>query len=63
MGTVSDTVQEALEELFERLPLLGSWPRIAAAGISWRNDRTLPFTQFHVTLLPFVIVRAFGANL
>jgi Family of unknown function (DUF6519) len=44
--SVSDTVQEALEELFERLPLLGSWPRIAGGGISWRNDRTLPFTQF-----------------
>jgi hypothetical protein len=44
--TGSDTVQEALEELYSRIPAPQSWPRIAADGISWRNDRTLSLAAF-----------------
>jgi hypothetical protein len=46
VGTGSDTVQEALEELYGRLPPVQTWPTVAANGISWRNDRPLPLSRF-----------------
>jgi len=50
VSTDSDTVQEALEELYGRLPSLRPWPHVEAGGISWRNDRTLPFPGFQAGL-------------
>lgn len=47
VGTESDTVQEALEEIYERLPAIEPWPTVAAGGISWDNDRTLPLARFN----------------
>lgn len=46
VGAGSDTVQEALDELHERLPEVRAWPTIAAEGISWRNDRQLTLARF-----------------
>jgi hypothetical protein len=48
--TGSDTVQEALEELYSRIPATPSWPKVAADGISWRNDRTLGLGAFNAGL-------------
>lgn len=45
--TDSDTVQEALEELYGRIPATPVWPRLAGEGISWRNDRPLPLAEFN----------------
>lgn len=47
VGTANDTVQEALEELYERLPAIEQWPVVAAEGINWFNDRTLPLARFN----------------
>jgi len=44
--TQSDTVQEALEELYSRIPATPVWPRIIGKGISWRNDRPLALAEF-----------------
>ncbi|GAA1553006.1 hypothetical protein GCM10009789_03180 [Kribbella sancticallisti] len=46
VGTGSNTVQEALEELYGRIPETQTWPTVAGKGISWRNDRPLPLSQF-----------------
>lgn len=46
VGTESDTVQEVLEEIYERLPPVVFWPKVAAGGTSWPNDRTLPLARF-----------------
>ena len=46
METDADTVQEALEEIYERLPESEEWPRVAAGGINWTNDRFFPLSQF-----------------
>ena len=43
VGTEADTVQEALEEVYERLPPIVHWPTVAAGGISWPNDRNSPW--------------------
>ena len=48
VDTPADTVQEALEELYGRIPAPQVWPRITRIG--WRNDRTLPFSQFQTGL-------------
>lgn len=48
--TGSDTVQEALEELYSRIPATQLWPRVDAAGTSWRNDRTLALGDFSAGL-------------
>ena len=47
VGTESDTVQEALEEIYERLPPIVPWPTVAADGINWVNDRELPLPRFN----------------
>lgn len=44
--TGSDTVQEALEELYGRIPATPDLPKVAAGGISWTNDRPLPVAAF-----------------
>jgi len=44
VGSGADTVQEALEEIYERLPSPQSWP--AVEQISWRNDRPLSLARF-----------------
>ena len=46
VGAGSDTVQEALDELYERIPAPVTWPTVAADGISWRNDRPLSLNAF-----------------
>ena len=46
VGTGSDTVQEALDELYGRLPETPAYPTIAAEGISWTNDRPLGVARF-----------------
>jgi hypothetical protein len=46
VDTPNDTVQEALEELYERLPPIEHWPTVALDGIGWTNDRTLPLASF-----------------
>ena len=46
VGTPSDTVQEVLEEIYERLPPIETWPTVAADGISWENDRELALPSF-----------------
>lgn len=46
VGTGSDTVQEALDELYERIPAPETLPTVAADGINWRNDRPLPLATF-----------------
>ena len=48
--TESDTVQEALEELYSRIPATPVWPRITGTGISWRNDRSLALADFSAGL-------------
>ena len=50
VGTPSDTVQEALEEIYERLPAIETWPTVAADGISWENDRELALPSFQAGL-------------
>ncbi|MFB4317350.1 DUF6519 domain-containing protein [Actinomadura sp. 21ATH] len=44
VGGRGDTVQEALEELYERLPPALTWPTVTE--LNWRNDRPLPMSQF-----------------
>ncbi|MDX6512504.1 MAG: hypothetical protein QOE36_2008 [Gaiellaceae bacterium] len=46
VGSTSDTVQEVIEEIYERLPPIEHWPTVAADGISWTNDRSLPLERF-----------------
>ncbi|MDQ3823148.1 MAG: DUF6519 domain-containing protein [Actinomycetota bacterium] len=50
VGTESDTVQEALEEIYERLPPIETWPTVAAGGINWENDRELALASFQTGL-------------
>jgi uncharacterized protein DUF6519 len=47
VGSSTDTVQEALEEIYEHLPPLVGWPTVARDGINWVNDRTLPLARFN----------------
>ncbi len=48
--TESDTVQEALEELYERIPANQVWPRLSGKGISWHNDRPMALAEFNAGL-------------
>ncbi len=48
--TDADTVQEALEEIYERLPESEEWPRVVAGGINWTNDRFFALAQFQLGL-------------
>lgn len=48
--TESDTVQEALEELYARIPATQVWPTVAGGGISWSNDRPLALADFNAGL-------------
>lgn len=43
-GADAGTVQEALDDLYDRLPDPATWPTVT--GISWRNDRLLPLADF-----------------
>ena len=43
VGSSSETVQEALEELLDRT---ADWPVVVADGINWQNDRPLTFARF-----------------
>ncbi|MBD0330883.1 MAG: hypothetical protein ICV64_12365 [Thermoleophilia bacterium] len=47
IGSTSDTVQEVIEEIYERLPRVEHWPTVAANGISWSNDRLLPLAELN----------------